>query len=491
MTKAQQTKQYLLIQESIGTKPTEFWNDYVWTAENLGKQTNPGTSQTKLYFDQVKPNFLVDSIKYFIFYRASHCSFNTLCSNLKALKKFGVFLNDVYTHINAINSINSLNEKIITNYYLYLKRSNYKPAYIKGNLLALKIFLDTGNSQNWFNIHSEYISDWISTAHHEIKRTPKYIPDCVLQQLNQHIEVLPEPVQRMFFMGQECGIRITELVGLRFNCLQQDSQGGWFLKFTRVKIEKEDNIPISNELAGVIKAQQDYIKSVFDKKFKYLFCATERYFKKGELHEFIPAAKVMPSSHFGKYINWMIVRFNICDNSGEIWHFHNHQCRHTVGTKMINNNVPHHIIQRYLGHSSPTMTSVYAHLMDSTLKREINNYHSKVVNIAGETIQSEFPELDNNNDLQWMKKQVLGEILPNGYCALPANLTCSKGNACLQCGDFRTTPEFLNKHKEHRERTHQALDIAKTNNWQRQAQVNKEILNSLDNIIYELEQDNG
>ncbi len=88
-----------------------------------------------------------------------------------------------------------------------------------------------------------------------------------------------------------------------------------------------------------------------------------------------------------------------------------------------------------------------------------------------------------------MKKQVLGEILPNGYCGLPAQLTCSKGNACLQCGDFRTTREFLDQHKEHRERTKKALEKAKANNWKRQIQVNEEVFKNLNHIINELEKD--
>lgn len=37
--------------------------------------------------------------------------------------------------------------------------------------------------------------------------------------------------------------------------------------------------------------------------------------------------------------------------------FQTHQFRHTVGTRMINLSVPVHIIQRYLGHDSPEMTT--------------------------------------------------------------------------------------------------------------------------------------
>ena len=59
--------------------------------------------------------------------------------------------------------------------------------------------------------------------------------------------------------------------------------------------------------------------------------------------------------------------------NGEIYHFTTHKFRHTVGTRMINNGVPQHIVQRYLGHESPCMTSTYAHVMDSTMKREFRN----------------------------------------------------------------------------------------------------------------------
>jgi len=40
------------------------------------------------------------------------------------------------------------------------------------------------------------------------------------------------------------------------------------------------------------------------------------------------------------------------------------------------------------------------------------------------------------------EEKVLTETLSNGYCGLPAQLTCSKGNACLTCSDFHTTVEF-------------------------------------------------
>jgi len=60
----------------------------------------------------------------------------------------------------------------------------------------------------------------------------------------------------------------------------------------------------------------------------------------------------------------------IVDNKGKVFHFHSHAFRHTVGTKMINNGVPQHIVQKFLGNESPEMTSRYAHIFDETLKKK-------------------------------------------------------------------------------------------------------------------------
>jgi len=69
-----------------------------------------------------------------------------------------------------------------------------------------------------------------------------------------------------------------------------------------------------------------------------------------------------------------------------------------------------HIIQRYLGHtSSEDMT-----MLTMMLRKEIEKYLGiKVVNINGEVIESLHREIDNDADLQWMKK-VLTETLSNG-----------------------------------------------------------------------------
>lgn len=194
---------------------------------------------------------------------------------------------------------------------------------------------------------------------------------------------------------------------------------------------------------------------------------------------------------FVRYLKRLIERANILDESGEIWDLESHQFRHTVGTSMINRGVPQHIIQIYLGHESPTMTQVYAHIHDKTLKKEISKYYdTRVVNISGEVVKSTNQELDNNLDLHILKKKVLAQSLPNGSCARPIALgECPHANACLTCSDFRTNIEFIEQHKTQLEETEKLVKNAEEKGWKRHAEMNTKVRDNLQKIIMTLESD--
>ena len=68
---------------------------------------------------------------------------------------------------------------------------------------------------------------------------------------------------------------------------------------------------------------------------------------------------------------------------------------------------------------------------------------------------------------------------------------CPHANACLTCGDFRTTLEFLEQHNEQLQQTKEIIDKAKANGWQRQVEMNEQIKTNLQNIISTLESENA
>lgn len=281
----------------------------------------------------------------------------------------------------------------------------------------------------------------------------------------------------------ETGRRISELCQLPFNCLLQDATGDWFLKHYQSKMKKEHTIPISRELARVIQEQQASVKKDWgSEETPFLFVAPR---PRGN------GRKPITPYAFGVSLKTLAYEKGIKDANGNYYNFQAHQFRHTVGTLMVNSNVPLHIIQKYLGHVSPEMTMHYAHIHDQTLKKEIANYQGKVVNISGQVVEPLNPELDTD-ELQWFKRNVQAQALPNGSCALPAPMKeCPHANACLTCTHFRTTIEFLDQHKAELEQTEKILKKAKTNGWTRQIEMNERVANNLQNIISTLETSNG
>jgi hypothetical protein len=127
------------------------------------------------------------------------------------------------------------------------------------------------------------------------------------------------------------------------------------------------------------------------------------------------------------------------------------------------------------------MTAHYAKITDRTIRRRWEQ--ATKVNINGERVT-----IDPSGPLgqaQWAKTRygLATQTLPNGYCGLPVQKSCPHANACLTCPVFLTGPEFLPELREHRGRTLTLIDSASASGQTRIAEMNKQVLASLDRMI--------
>jgi hypothetical protein len=183
----------------------------------------------------------------------------------------------------------------------------------------------------------------------------------------------------------------------------------------------------------------------------------------------------------GRLSRWM-VDCDIRDATGKPARVTAHQFRHTLGTRMINNDVSLPVVQRMLDHDSPEMTARYARIKDQTLRREWERYQQRI-NIAGEIVH-----LDPGGpigDAAWAKENLARakQTLPNGYCGLPLQQTCPHPNACLTCDNFLTTVEFLPQHREQLTRTDELIATAQARGSQRLVEINEPVRINLIRII--------
>ena len=163
--------------------------------------------------------------------------------------------------------------------------------------------------------------------------------------------------------------------------------------------------------------------------------------------------------------------------------------RHTLGTWLINRDVPQHVVQKILDHDTPEMTAHYARLSDKTVRGHWEK--ARKVSAAGQIVQVS-PD-GPLGDAAWAKHQLsrATQALPNGYCQLPVVKTCPHANACLTCPMFITTAEFLPRHHAQRQETLQLITAAEAAGQTRIAEMNKQVAANLDKIITALEAEDG
>jgi hypothetical protein len=271
-------------------------------------------------------------------------------------------------------------------------------------------------------------------------------------------------------------MRISELLQLPVDCLTQDARGVHYLRYMQGKVKRENAIPISLEIARIVQEQQADGRNR-DKPSMWLF-PNER-------------GGVIKQASFAHRINRLAYDHDIRDATGKLFRFQSHQFRHTVGTRMINLGVPHHIIQRYLGHKGPEMTSRYAHIHDVTMQDKLSEYlKGTLIDVAGKAVPED--GMNDSADLQWFTRSVLAQALTNGYCAIPIVAgPCPHPNACLNCAHFRTDATFLEVHRAELHETERVIAKADANGWVRQSEMNERKRTSLINIVTALEASHG
>ncbi len=344
-------------------------------------------------------------------------------------------------------------------------------------IVDLKVFLDDVRMHHWepsLPVTAVFHRGELPKAPAAL---PRYIEEFVMGQLETDaaLERLPDQTTRTLVRVLiETGLRSVDAMRLPFDPLSADQAGAPYLPFYNHKLSRDAIIPISDRLIDAIRAQQAWLRERWPTEPPpWLFPRPWR-----------NADGIYPLA--GQTLNRRLARWladlDIRDAQGRPVKVTAHQFRHTLGTRMINNEVSQPTVQRMLDHSSPAMTARYAHIKDQTLRREWERYQQRI-NIRGEAIQLD-PD-GPHSDAAWALENLARakQTLPNGYCGLPLQQRCPHPNACLTCDNFLTTAEFLPMHRDQLERTEQLLAAAHENGNARVVEMNEPVKLNLLAII--------
>lgn len=456
---------YKVVSDFYDTR-SEYEKD-IWDIDKIGIKRGPTHTCRTLNFLAIEQLWLRQIAKKYLRYCLSIYSLSQGFNILNSLRNFSIFLTKNCLTISPSKVVRS----VIVDYLSYLASGNLLPSTKMQRLGNLRTFFEICSREGWASFPKEriiYNEDFPKQKY----SLPRFIPNDVLNQLFQHLGELPSNYQRMIYILYEVGMRINELFSLSFDCLMQDSEGSWWVKYHQSKLKQDHTQPITTEIANIIQMQQKEVSNKWGSS-AILFPN--------------PLGKPYKRERLARVLNKLAVKKNICDSTGKVWWFEAHQFRHTFGTRCINNGVPHHIVQRLMGHKSPAMTSVYAHIHDETLKNEYAKLLSKrkLIDISGRVLNENMKA--DAVELQWLKKHIDARTLPNGYCSIPMALApCPHPNACLTCPHFRTDQTYLEIHQKQLEETVRLFQLSKDKGWQVQINNNEKIITHLQKIITSL-----
>jgi integrase len=312
------------------------------------------------------------------------------------------------------------------------------------------------------------------------RRLPRALPEHVMAQLETpaNLDLWPDPAHRLATLIMiRCGLRVSDALRLPHDCVAHDADGAPYLRYYNHKMKREALVPIDAELERGIAEQQARVLG------RWPDCPI--LFPQPTAN--LDGRKPVNASTYRPALYRWLQRCDIRDEHGRPAHLTPHQWRHTLGTRLINRDVPQEVVRRILDHDSHAMTAHYARLSDTTIRRHWEQ--ARKVGATGEPVT-----LDPDGplaDAAWAKQRLgrATQALPNGYCGLPVQKTCPHANACLTCPMFITTAEFLPQHRAQHQQTLQIISAAEARGQRRLAEMNRQVAGNLEKIITALQED--
>ncbi|MBV8349787.1 MAG: tyrosine-type recombinase/integrase [Mycolicibacterium sp.] len=439
----------------------------VWRMRRLGYE-----GDRTLRFAAIPQPWLRDLAKRWVRWRLS----TGLCLEagggrpVVVITRFSGFLADI-----GVERIDQIDRSVLERYLADL-RGDFVGAQRRGTHLGmLNRFFAAVRQHRWDTALPADAMFFTEDYPKRAERLPRALAEHVMAQLEHphNLARFDDPAHRLItIILMRCGLRVTDALRLPADCLVADADGAPYLRYFNHKMKRDALVPIDEQLCELIAEHRQRAAERWPAATPGLFPRPTK--------NVDGSHPIASTTYRAALLRWLAA-CDIRDEHGQPVHLTPHQWRHTLGHRLINRDVPQEVVRRILDHDSAQMTGHYARLHDTTVRRQWEA--ARKVDIHGATVS-----LDPAGplaDAAWAKQRLgrATQALPNGYCGLPVQQSCPHANACLTCPMFLTTSEFLPQHRAQRQQVLQLVTAAEARGQQRLAEMNRQVLHNLDNII--------
>ncbi|MEC1449034.1 site-specific integrase [Bacillus haynesii] len=483
------------------------WEKDRWDMRNLyrdfGISYNESKANYYIYFSSIENPHLKDGFKRYTKQRLlSGHNFTTAAAQLYSRYIPG-FINLITSLESDWNDFHKLNRNHILQYIEYLnnytknfthKRANPEK-YKKEALNCVSKFLRDSQMYEYDFAPKKSVSSLIYPEDKPTERKKAYdqvdyIPEFVSEQLFNNISDLHPDVQPITWIAFKTGLRISDTLGLTHDCLVKLNDKYQIVTDIEKTYVKGHSIPIDDHLANIIAVLIDRSKQKSNNDNnpkRYIFV------------RYVGARKGKPYyQHWvAEQLNALAVKVNIVDESGKLFHFTNHQFRHTYAIKLLNSGTDILTVQELMAHASPEMTMRYARLLDGTKREAFENAINQGVfsfDLDGTMVNVKKSEEVPEDVLEWLWRDHKLTAIDNPYGSCrarlegdcpyaeePPCLTCNGGSPCKDLAVGLSEMDIA-KYDIHIESTKRMISVAKEYGRDEIAQKNKKNLDRLLNI---------
>jgi integrase len=332
-------------------------------------------------------------------------------------------------------------------------------AFVAANPAEARTVLGTGPWQQVTDLHA---ASWFR----QVSRIPRtrefndghYVDDHALAQITAALPLLGLPrdeqmlisrgdgqqvavaglgdpqAMRMILLQILTGRRASEIRACDADCIEPvtdtaiTAAGGQQVarfRYAQSKIDiAPDSILVNHEVTAIIKEQRRWVRDKFPQSAPRQLFLRSMGNRLGD--------KVYPPGTYTFRLRQFSDLVQITDSKGRpVRLSHTHRFRHTKLTRLAELGLPIHVLQRYAGHATPTMTMHYIAQRDEHAELAF----LATVKLRADGTRVQFSRADHDS-LHLFERA--DRFLPHGWCLLPPLQTCSKGNACLTCSVFVT-----------------------------------------------------
>ena len=452
-------------------------DDDILDVRNIpGAKYSKHCSYYTLNFSPITNEKYKQIVKEYIHLKITTFSLSTCASKLKHTATFLNYINKYKVLLKDIN------RGIIERYIAFIKKDNKN---MKDYIIGLEDFIrfcqikaidDAPTLGVNLLIFKE---DKVSKNQH--KHNYKHIEEDVLEQLENHIEdISPKEYIPVIILLRASGWRISDVLNLKYdNCLDSTLSGYYLCGDIQKTKVLEHRIPISSEIADVVKASISLSANTKGNTNRYLF-VTESGKRKGYPYN---------GKNIGLALNRLAEKYNILDRNGKLFRFKSHAFRHTKAVELINNGMNLLHVQKWLAHLTPIMTLHYAKILDNTMRKsweEATRDGMFKLDGTGKALRVELSDIQDEDiiEWEWIKHNLDAVRMPLGYCMKPNKMECATQlNPCLTCRSLCTTPEFIPAFEQEIYQTKEIINKGKSQNRTFWVEKNELLLNKLESVL--------